>query len=730
MYGIAYYIYFQLTGTILIALYFQHEKASVQLLLGSAAGSLLSAWLPILFAFFTDFTPLAHALALLITLPAWGAAGFKRRAFRLSAKGSCESFHTFFRENAAFFCLLLLFLAFWCYLLHTHTLLPGEDGGIYTGQCTYGDMNMHLGFLTSLARQTTFPPDYSILPGVKLSYPFLSDSVSSSLLVLGTPLRLAYLFPMLFAMAQIFCTVYLLARSLLASVSKALLTLLLFFFNGGFGFVYFIGRSEGQGYRFSDIFTGFYTTPTNLIEKNIRWVNIVADMLLPQRATLFGYAALFPALFLLYRAVFCNRRTYFLPAGLFVAALPMIHTHSFLSAGIVSGVWLILWLRRELRTERHGELNTRRQNPLHSKLQNSAYNARYSFRRPAISAAPAVASGLFVLFLAVMCLIQYLDNRSLLSSHGLMLIGCSIFIAAVIYGICLLSRYILRFGCRTLLISWGVYLACILALALPQLLYWTFGQVAAGGFVRGHFNWGNQGDFYPWFYIKNLGIVLLPIAGGICACRKKTAPLCFSAFFLWWAGEFIVFTPNTYDNNKILYVAYLLLCVAAADYSVELYRRIRNVPGRRLLAASFLFCAAFSAVLTLGREAVSRYQLYSPAQTALAAFIDENTETDAVFLTNTRHNNEISSLTGRSIVCGADTFLYFHGLDTSRRRQEVQLMYESPLEHRELFEKYDVSYIVVSPFERNSYQIEESLFEQNFAEVYCYEDTILYQYLP
>lgn len=730
MYGIAYYLYFQLTGILLIALYFQHEKASVQLLLGSAAGSLLATWLPILFAFFADFTLSAHALALLITLPVWAAAWFKRHAFRLSARSFRESFHTFFRGNAAFFCLLTLFLAFWCYLLYTHTLIPGEDGGIYTGQCTYGDMNMHLGFLTSLAGQAAFPPDYSILPGVKLSYPFLSDSISSSLLVLGAPLRLAYLFPMIFAMAQIFCTVYLLARSLFASVSKALLTLLLFFCNGGFGFVYFIGRTEEQGYRFSDIFTGFYTTPTNLIDKNIRWVNIVADMFLPQRATLFGYAALFPALFLLYRAVFCDRKEYFLPAGLFVAALPMIHTHSFLSAGVISGVWLLLWLRRELRTERRGELNTGRQNALHSKLQNSAYNARYSFRRPAISAAPSVASGLFVLFLIVMCLMQHLDNRSLISSSGLAAVGASVFIAAVIYGVYLLSRYILRFGWRTLLHSWGVYLACILALALPQLLYWTFGQVAAGGFVRGHFNWGNQGDFYPWFYLKNLGIVLLPIVGGICAWRKKTAPLCLAAFFLWWIAEFIVFTPNTYDNNKILYVAYLLLCLVAADYSVELYRRIKAVSGHRLIAAVFLFCAAFSAVLTLGREAVSRYQLYSPAQTALAAYIEENTEADAVFLTNTRHNNEISSLTGRSIVCGADTFLYFHGLDTSQRRQDVQLMYESPLEHPALFEKYDVSYIVVSPYERSSYQIEESVFEQNFAEVFSYEDTVLYQYLP
>lgn len=705
MYGIAYYLYFQLTGILLTALLLRREGNAVRLLSGSVSGSVLCTWLPILFAFFTGFTPLAHALAVLITLPVWIVIGIRitadqgKRALQLSVGKACKALRGTLRRNVVFVCLSVLFLAFWCFLLYTHTLLPGEDGGLYTGQCTYGDMNMHLGFITSLAEQQAFPPDYSILPGVRLSYPFLSDSISSGLLVLGTPLRLAYLFPMAFAMAQIFCTVYLFSRSLFRSVPKALLTLLLFFGNGGFGFVYFISWSRERSYRFSDIFTGFYTTPANLTDQNIRWVNVIADMFLPQRATLFGYAVLFPALFLLYRACFCGRRRCFPPAGLLIAALPMIHTHSFLSACVVSGVWLLLWLRQNLCQERE--------------------NVCYLFKKTAVSA-------FFAVFLAVMCLAQYCNGRALLSSAGLMFLGLSIFIAAVIYGIFLLCRYFRRFGWRDIASSWGVFLLCIAALALPQLFYWTFGQVSEGGFVRGYFNWGNLGDFYPWFYIKNIGIVLLLIIGCFCAREKKTTPLCLAALFLWWLGEFIVFTPNTYDNNKILYVAYLLLCLAAADYGVELYRRLRVVPGHRMFAAVFLFCASFSAVLTLGREAVSRYQLYSPAQTALAAYIEENTAADAVFLTDTRHNNEIASLTGRNIVCGADTFLYFHGLDTSERRQDLQQMYEAPLEHTALFEKYNVSYIVISPYERGSYQIDEAVFEQHFTEIFSYGDTILY----
>ena len=140
---------------------------------------------------------------------------------------------------------------------------------------------------------------------------------------------------------------------------------------------------------------------------------------------------------------------------------------------------------------------------------------------------------------------------------------------------------------HTLLCTWGVYLLPVLLLALPQLLFWTFGQVAQGGFVRGHFNWGNQGDFYLWFYLKNIGLPLFLILGAVCAAsRRRQAPLFLPALFLWWLGELIVFTPNTYDNNKLLYVAYLLLCLGAADYGCDLYGRLRELGGARLLACS------------------------------------------------------------------------------------------------------------------------------------------------
>ena len=284
-------------GQLIAARAFRSLEAFERVLLGSVCGSLAAIWAPIPFSFLFGFSAFAFVLTPFMLL-----------------------------------CVVLL-------LSHT---LREMNGALYTGQSGWGDMPMHLGFVTSIAAQGSFPPEYSILPGERLCYPFLCDSVSSSLYLLGTPLRWAYMIPAFFAFAQVFCGFYHLSRAMLHRRAPAQLAFFLFFLNGGLGMIYFTGR---QSLRM--LLTGFYKTPTNLGDHSIRWVNVIADMLLPQRATLFGWAALFAVLLLLYRAVFCGEDKLFLPAGILGGLLPMIHTHSYLALGLVAACWLVSSAVRE-----------------------------------------------------------------------------------------------------------------------------------------------------------------------------------------------------------------------------------------------------------------------------------------------------------------------------------------------------------------------------------------------
>ena len=75
-----------------------------------------------------------------------------------------------------------------------------------------------------------------------------------------------------------------------------------------------------------------------------------------------------------------------------------------------------------------------------------------------------------------------------------------------------------------------------------------------------------------------------------------------------------------------------------------------------------------SAVLTIGRESIAGYCLYGDSQLKAAEYIYENSEPEDTVLTDMRHNNEIAALTGRNIVCGSTSYVYFHGLRLHRAR--------------------------------------------------------------
>ena len=137
-----------------------------------------------------------------------------------------------------------------------------------------------------------------------------------------------------------------------------------------------------------------------------------------------------------------------------------------------------------------------------------------------------------------------------------------------------------------------------------------------------------------------------------------------------------------------------------------------------------------SGALSVARECVSNYRLYAPGEVQAAEYINENAEQRAVFLTGQQHNNAVSTLTGRSLVCGTPTFLYFHGVDYSQQQADARLMYESPLENRALFEKYGVKYIYISSYERANFTIDEDgiaqladmVFEADGVRIYKLKD--------
>ena len=616
--------------------------------LGLCMGLLEMMWFPALFAFLMRFGMAAHLCAL-AGLAAATAATWLLRDKRSVCPWDAEETQQL--KQALWFVIPLTIFS--GYLQYTHVLRPAADGSLHVGQSTYGDLPMHLSFITSL-KDAAFPPEYSFYPGHRLSYPFLMDSLSTSFYLMGCSLQLSVIVPATLMMGLCYLGVMLLAREMTLGKKTILLAALLFFFNGGLGFLYDFDQAAGYESdgtltvldRLRNILEGYYKTPTNQPEpNNLRWSNLIADLLIPQRTLLGGYCMVIPCFYLLYTAFDPHKRETLggtravVLLGVWGGALPLIHTHSFLALGLCSAGMLVYDLFRD-------------------------------------------------------------QEKGKQFKHYLL------------YGL------------------------LAVALAAPQLICFTFSQALAGGadgvgktFLKLQFNWVNnpsgQGmrDFYLWFYIKNIG---LPVIALICALTERDSRvkrIAAGAFTIFLAAELVRFQPNEYDNNKLFYLWYLLCVMIVSDWARQVWHRLKGMNSRYVLAGLTAVCLFLSPALTLWREAVSDYQAFSPGAVEAGEYIRDNTEEHTVFLTGTQHLNPVIALAGRNIVCGPDLWLYWHGFDTMERKVELAQFYTAPEENAQVLQKYNVSYIYVSSYERSQYAVDEEaldrLYEKVFENVEC-----------
>lgn len=618
--------------------------------MGLCLGLLELMWLSALAAFALSFGMAAHACALAAMILLTVGAYFARDRHTAKAWDAEET-----RQLRQALLFVLPLTVFSAYLQYTHTIRVAADGSYHVGQSTYGDLAMHLSFITSL-KNAKFPPEYAIFPGQRLSYPFLADSLSTTFYLMGWSLQMSVIVPGTLMMALCYLGVLLLAREMTLGKKTILLAATLFFLNGGLGFLYDFDQAAGfesDGSltvlaRLKNILEGYYKTPTNQPEpNNLRWSNLIADLLVPQRTLLGGYCMVIPCFYLLYTA-FDPRKRAELGGGRAVAllgawggALPLIHTHSFLALGLCSAGMML-------------------------------YDAFHDPERAKQ-----------------------------------------------------MKRYLLYGGIAVVL-------------AATQLICFTFRQAltgtgVGGSFLKLQFNWVNNPrgagmrDFYLWFYIKNIG---LPFIALLCALTEKdsrTRRIAAGAFAIFIAAELVRFQPNEYDNNKLFYLWYLLCAMLVSDWLAKVWRRLKGLRGRWVLAGFTAVCLFLSPVLTLWREAVSDYQAFSAGAVEAGEYVRDNTPEHSVFMTGTQHLNPVSSLAGRTIICGPDLWLYYHGINTEERKAEIAAFYTSPEENAEVLQKYDVSYIYVSSYERGSYDVDEEALERLYIKVFENMECTIYQ---
>ena len=209
MAAILYTLLFVMGGAAIIRTQLPGKSPLVRAFLGLALGLLLEMQLPALCANVFGFTLKAHYVAAVILLALAGVS-FLLRDTRDAKKFSYED-----RKLLCWMIIIVLpltVLSF--YLQHTHMVMEAADGSYWCGQSSYGDLCMHLSFITSM-QNMEFPPAYNLLYGTALNYPYLADSLSTTMLMLGMDIQMAVVFPGTLLMALTYIGYMLLAQHLM-----------------------------------------------------------------------------------------------------------------------------------------------------------------------------------------------------------------------------------------------------------------------------------------------------------------------------------------------------------------------------------------------------------------------------------------------------------------------------------------------------------------------------------
>ena len=177
-----------------------------------------------------------------------------------------------------------------------------------------------------------------------------------------------------------------------------------------------------------------------------------------------------------------------------------------------------------------------------------------------------------------------------------------------------------------------------------------------------------------------------------------------------------------------MFIWFAFTCALVAQGLKTIYDKLEGLSAQKLIAVMTMIALFLSGSMTLAREVVSDYELIGSSQVAAAEFIKENTDSDDLFLTANNHNNAVAVLTGRNILCGTDSFLYYHGIDTYERRENVKLMFAQPETYfTSLSEKYGIDYVYISSYERYDFEADESYFSEHYPLVFQNHEVSIYQ---
>ncbi|MCF6149083.1 MAG: hypothetical protein E3K37_10525 [Candidatus Kuenenia sp.] len=252
----------------------------------------------------------------------------------------------FLLNKTAYFAHIAVFAFFTTiiYSLFYRTII-WKESGIYVGLTNnYGDLPLHLAYITSFTWGENIPPLDPAFAGVKLTYPILSDFLSAIFLKSGLNFKDIVFIPGFILTVSLYGILYYFTYRITKKRLAAILSTFIFFLSGGFGFYYFFQDLATTSDSFWKFIADLPQNYTKIPSFNYHWITPLTCLNVPQRSFLFGFPFTMLIFLFLYTGIKEKNWKEFLFAGVVAGALPFFHTHSFLAMLMVTiPLGIIYW---------------------------------------------------------------------------------------------------------------------------------------------------------------------------------------------------------------------------------------------------------------------------------------------------------------------------------------------------------------------------------------------------
>jgi hypothetical protein len=270
---------------------------------------------------------------------------------------------------------------------------------------------------------------------------------------------------------------------------------------------------------------------------------------------------------------------------------------------------------------------------------------------------------------------------------------------------------------------WLVFWAAALLLATPYLVPFLR-HLAGEGFVRFRPGWRGPSDA-SWFlfWVRNAGLPTLLILPAWFAANRS-----LRLFYLPFAGLLVIsllviFSPNDYDNLKLMTYWHAATVILVANWLVRLVARS---PLLTIPVVLLVFASIASGSLALFYELRSRTLIFSRNEVAVAEFVRDQTSPRSLFLTGPSLHQPVLSLAGRAVVRGPTAWLWSHGYPFAEREADVRAIYAGRGDAVDLLRYYRVDYVYLGPRERQDLKANEDFFDRTFPVIYRDGDILVY----